>query len=221
MTSMAAGKCCLYNPPVRKFDPTPLCVFRIVAPEHYSRMRWKNGGGLTEEIATHPEDSALDAFDWRVSIATVERDGPFSRFPGVDRTITLIEGAGMRLSANGGDVLLDSPFEPYAFDGGDAVDCTLLSGPIRDFNAMFRRERARGCVMVVRRSVTVDARGLPDRFRCGRRARMRDRGRSADPARAPAHARRRAAAPREADAPLAIRPLDAAGVALAVRIECR
>lgn len=220
MTSLAAGKCCLYNPPVRKFDPTPLCLFRIVAPGHYRRMRWKDGGGLTEEIASHPADSALDTFDWRVSIATVERDGPFSRFPGVDRTITLIEGAGMRLSGNGGDVLLPSPFEPYAFDGGDAVHCTLLSGPIRDFNAMFRRERTQGCVTVVRRSAIVDDADFRVAFAAAGTHECAIEG--VPPIRlAPRHTLVVERQPGDADAPLAIRPLDAAGVALAVRIECR
>ena len=220
MTTLAAGKSCLYNPSVNKFDRPPLGMFRIVAPDQYRRMAWKNGGGLTEEIATHPDDSALDAFDWRVSIATVGRDGPFSRFPGVDRTITLIEGAGMRLCGTSRDALLRTPFEPYAFDGDDAVACTLLSGPIRDFNAMFRRERARGYVTVVRRSAIVDAADFRLAFAAVGTHECAIDG--APPIRlAPLHTLVVERRPREADAPLAIRPLDATGVALAVRIECR
>ena len=71
-------------------------MFRLFAPDEYRRMPWKNGGGSTDEIATYPRGAGLDAFDWRVSIAHVASDGPFSRFPGVERTITLLEGAGMR-----------------------------------------------------------------------------------------------------------------------------
>ena len=220
MTSLAAGKSCLYNPSVNKFDRPSLGMFRIVAPDQYRRMVWKNGGGVTEQIATHPEDSALDTFDWRVSIAVVERDGPFSRFPGVDRTITLIEGAGMRLSGNGRDVLLRTPFEPHAFDGGDAVDCTLLSGPIRDFNAMFRRERARGYVTVVRRSALVDAADFQLAFAAvGAHECAVDGAPSIRLA--PLHTLVVERQASDADAPLAIRPLDATAVALAVRIECR
>ena len=220
MTSLAAGKSCLYNPSVSKFDPPSITMFRVVAPDQYRRMAWKNGGGLTEEIATHPEESALDTFEWRVSIAEVERDGPFSRFPGVDRTITLTEGAGMRLSGNGRDVLLRTPFEPYTFDGGDAVDCTLLAGPIRDFNAMFRRERTRGYVRVVRRSAIVDAADFRIAFAAAGVHECAIDG--APPIRLePRHTLVVERQAGEADAPLAIRPLDAAGVALAVRIECR
>jgi uncharacterized protein len=54
--------------------------------------RWKNGGGKTTEIAVWPPGASLDAFDWRISMATVEQDGPFSEFPGIDRTLALLKG---------------------------------------------------------------------------------------------------------------------------------
>ncbi|MEC4600651.1 HutD family protein, partial [Burkholderia vietnamiensis] len=41
---------------------------------------WKNGGGVTREIAAYPPGAALDAFAWRVSVADVGAGGPFSRF---------------------------------------------------------------------------------------------------------------------------------------------
>jgi environmental stress-induced protein Ves len=219
MTSMSAGECCLYNRPISKLDPSHFTMFRIVAPDQYRRMPWKNGGGTTHEIAAHPEDSALDTFDWRVSIAEVARDGPFSRFPGIDRTITLIDGAGMRLSGNHRQVLLGA-FEPYAFDGGTPVDCALVSGPVRDFNAMVRRERARGNVTVVRRKAVLDPADFLLAFAAVGAHECEVDG--APPMRlAPHHTLvvdRRA---REAAGPIAIRPLEAGSVALAVRIECR
>ena len=183
-------------------------------------MRWKNGGGTTHEIAIRPEGAALDAFDWRVSIAEVARDGPFSRFPGIDRTITLIEGAGMRLSGNGRNVLMRTPFEPYAFPGEDPVDCALLSGPIRDFNAMVRRDRARGCVAVVRARTLFDAADFQLAFAAvGVHECTIDGDR---PIRlAPRHTLIVERVAGEMGAPLAIQPVDEAGVALSVRIECR
>ncbi|MGR7000643.1 HutD/Ves family protein [Yinghuangia aomiensis] len=66
---------------------------------------WRNGGGETREVAAEP--SADGGFAWRVSIATIAQDGPFSAFPGVDRTITLLEGAGVHLVGDGLDHLLD------------------------------------------------------------------------------------------------------------------
>jgi len=123
---------------------------RLLTPADYRRMPWRNGAGRTTEIAAHPPGAALDAFDWRISIADVVKDGAFSRFAGIDRTIVLIAGAGMRLEGGGGAVRLAGLFEPCAFSGDDAVDCTLLAGPVRDFNLMLRRGRARGGVTVVR-----------------------------------------------------------------------
>ncbi len=125
-------------------------MHRILTPADYRPMPWKNGGGNTTEIATYPAGADLRSFDWRVSVADVAADGPFSRFPGVDRILVLLSGAGIRLSGAGHDADLRSPFEPYGFSGDDAVDGLLVAGPVRDFNLMVRRRRARGNVTVVR-----------------------------------------------------------------------
>ncbi len=122
----------------------------LLTPADFHPMPWKNGAGRTTEIAVHPPGAALDAFDWRVSIADVERDGPFSRFPGVDRTIVLLAGAGMRLRSGAEDVELATRFVPEGLNGDDSFECALIAGPCRDFNAMFRRDRVRGRVVVVR-----------------------------------------------------------------------
>lgn len=104
-------------------------------------MAWKNGAGSTAEIAVEPARADLaSGFDWRISIAAVERDGPFSAFAGYDRTIMLIEGAGMALDFGGGRIeRVAERFRPFEFAGEDAVECRLLDGPIRDFNLMLRR----------------------------------------------------------------------------------
>lgn len=62
---------------------------------------WKNGGGVTREVAAVPEQAGLDSFVWRVSIADVAQAGPFSRFAGIDRTLVLLSGAGMLLDEIG------------------------------------------------------------------------------------------------------------------------
>ena len=125
-------------------------MVRLLTPSDYRSMPWNNGGGRTAEIAAHPPGTAFDDFAWRISLAEVDRDGPFSRFPGVDRTIVLLEGAGMRLRGSACDAELTIAFAPHAFSGDDAIECTLIAGRIRDFNAMFRRGRAHGVVSVVR-----------------------------------------------------------------------
>jgi uncharacterized protein len=104
---------------------------------------WKNGAGLTREIAAHPPGAGLDDFDWRVSVAQVVRDGPFSAFPGVDRCIVLLRGDGLRLHFGAGaiDHVLDTPGSPFVFPGEQAVEADLLGGATSDFNVMTRRGR--------------------------------------------------------------------------------
>lgn len=108
---------------------------------------WKNGGGVTREVAASPEGSDMADFDWRVSIADVESAGPFSRFPGVDRVITLLEGGSMILESEGEDTLL-ATHVPHLFPGEASVACRLPDGPTRDLNLMTRRGRASGDVIV-------------------------------------------------------------------------
>ena len=104
-------------------------------------MRWKNGGGATREAVNWPPGAGLDAFDWRVSIASITASGPFSVFAGVERQIMLLEGDGVRLKSDDFDHRLAAPLEPFAFSGDAAVECTLLGGPSVDFNVMGRRSR--------------------------------------------------------------------------------
>jgi environmental stress-induced protein Ves len=99
---------------------------------------WKNGGGVTREVAAWPPGAGLDAFDWRISLADVAADGPFSTFPGVDRILTVIAGDGLVLEIDGRTTPLE-PDAPFAFPGEAAVAARLTVGPIRDLNVMVRR----------------------------------------------------------------------------------
>lgn len=126
-----------------------LMSLRLVSPAKARSMRWRNGGGSTLEIATGPAAATLDDFAWRASIATIERDGPFSVFPGVDRTLVLLAGDGMRLTIAGRDVVLGVPYAAVSFRGDDAAACTLLGGATRDFNFMWRRAAGAGQVQVI------------------------------------------------------------------------
>ena len=102
---------------------------------------WKNGAGLTREIAVSRGDIGPIGFDWRISLAEVERDAPFSAYPGIDRCITLLRGAGMRLqSADGAlDHALDTHLRPFHFSGDLSLQASLRDGACQDFNVMTRR----------------------------------------------------------------------------------
>lgn len=115
---------------------------RVIAASEHRRVRWKNDGGWTTEIARDPADG--ERFRWRISIAEIERDGPFSAFPGIDRDLLLLDGSGIELDID------DAPprrlvqrFERVHFAGESHVDCRLLAGPTRDFNVMADRELVR------------------------------------------------------------------------------
>ena len=105
-------------------------------------MPWKNGGGSTTEIAAGPPGASLDGFDWRISMARVASDGPFSHFAGIDRTLALVEGGGMELTIEGqGSVILSRGSDPLIFPGDVSVSARLLEGAITDLNVMTRRGR--------------------------------------------------------------------------------
>ena len=100
---------------------------------------WKNGAGITREIATFPPRSGLETFDWRVSAADVTQAGPFSLFPGVDRTIIILTGDGIALEVAGRTSRLGPGDPPYSFPGDQPTGCALLGGPVMDLNVMSRR----------------------------------------------------------------------------------
>lgn len=113
---------------------------RILRGGDRTPMPWKNGGGITREVAIWPPTAALDTFDWRISIADVAQGGPFSAFPGVDRVLTVIQGTGLELTVEGlATVTLDAAAPPFAFSGDAACAAKLHQGPIRDLNLMVRR----------------------------------------------------------------------------------
>lgn len=119
---------------------------RVLRSSDYHRMPWKNGGGTTSEIwkATSPDGEML----WRLSIADVASDGPFSTFPGIDRFIMVIDGEGMELTVDGRQQRLAELFQPFAFSGDANTDCRLIRGPIRDFNLMVARSYGSGALRV-------------------------------------------------------------------------
>ncbi len=102
---------------------------------------WRNGGGCTRELLVWPT-----AQDWlfRISLAQVAQDGPFSSFPGIERWIVLVEGGGMTLRFASGSEHLSIGREPLRFDGALAPACSLERGATIDLNLMVDRSRGSG-----------------------------------------------------------------------------
>ena len=111
---------------------------RVIPANEYRRERWRNGAGWTREIAAEPEGGD---WTWRLSIAEIEQDGPFSVFPGIERELVLIRGNGLRLRFEDGEIReLQPPHERIRFAGERVVRGELLEGPTHDFNLMWRRD---------------------------------------------------------------------------------
>lgn len=119
----------------------------ILRASDHKQMPWKNGGGVTTEIAVAPAGADAGEFHWRVSMATVASDGPFSLFENIDRILTVLEGAGMDLDVAGMETTrLTAASAPFAFPGDVATSAKLVSGTIVDLNVMTRRDLWRATV---------------------------------------------------------------------------
>ena len=113
--------------------------FKIYSPQSFQTLPWRNGLGSTVELLAETPNKN-EAFSWRLSIASVANDGPFSDFSGYDRTLLLLEGSGITLNKpNGIFKVLNSSLDYANFKGEDLIDATLHNGPIKDFNIMTLR----------------------------------------------------------------------------------
>ena len=137
-------------------DATPGSALGVLRREDQPVTPWRNGGGVTREVAFGLWGSRTE-FEWRVSIAEVEQAGPFSSFPGVERTIMLLEGEQMVLTVDG----VERPLQrrvPFTFSGDSATTCQIPAGPTRDLNVMTQRGRVSATTVVHDLS---DGRALP------------------------------------------------------------
>ncbi|MDI3338743.1 HutD family protein [Defluviimonas aestuarii] len=117
----------------------------VIRPEEFHRQPWKNGGGVTFEIARVEFDGHLH---WRLSLAEVASDGPFSAFPGLARILTVIEGAGLILETPGGPIAAH-PLDPVLFPGSLPVHARLIGGKVRDLNLIYDPALIDGAVRLV------------------------------------------------------------------------
>jgi uncharacterized protein len=114
---------------------------------------WRNGGGVTREVASHsasasPESAGTGGWDWRVSIADVSKAGDFSAFPGMDRVLTVVEGELLLLSVDGAEHPLEK-YRPFRFSGDAAAAGALPTGDIRDLNVITRTGAFKGYTSII------------------------------------------------------------------------
>jgi environmental stress-induced protein Ves len=123
-----------------------------LGPADFTRVPWKNGGGTSLDMLV-VKDGAGDQL-WRVSLADIEQDRPFSDFPGIDRVFAVVDGAGVDLKFIDG--WLPVPRDTVLhFPGEAAPDCRLHAGPAKALNVLLTRGRARGDMLIVTSAVAV------------------------------------------------------------------
>ena len=120
--------------------PFPAAAPLHLRPADWLSLPWKTGQGRTDEICLMPEDATRGAFDLRISSAPITAPGPFSAFCGVDRVITVIDGAGLELDFGSGVAQL-APLRPFRFDSGLTPIGRPRGGGVRVMNVMAARDR--------------------------------------------------------------------------------
>lgn len=119
----------------------PAPSLEVLRAAERTPVPWKNGGGLTSEVAVYPPGSDLAGFDWRVSLAEIRAAGPFSLFPGIDRRMALVSGRLSLVIDGRPAVTLTPESEALAFPGDVPVFAEPLGAPVTDLNVMTRRSR--------------------------------------------------------------------------------
>jgi environmental stress-induced protein Ves len=101
----------------------------VVRSADVAPQPWADGGGTTRELLQAADGS------WRVSLADVDAEGPFSSFAGRHRLLTVVDGPVLRLVVDGDESLVE-PRRPFAFDGGAEVSASVPEGPVRVLNVI-------------------------------------------------------------------------------------
>ena len=130
----------------------------IIRYAELKAIPWRNGGGVTRELARHPRTPPAqgslqtaardDAWDWRVSIAEVSKAGAFSTFAGMDRVLTVLDGELLLLSVDGAEHPLEK-YRPFRFSGDAESAGALPTGDIRDLNVITRNGSFKGYTAII------------------------------------------------------------------------
>lgn len=121
-------------------------VLEVLDPANYRHVPWKNGGGVTTDIAGEylpgAEPGGWDGMVWRLSRTRIETPGPFSDLPGYDRLLAVIDGRGLMLHPRGRSPLdVRAPFQAVRFAGEWPIDSELTEGPVGVLNLLGDRTK--------------------------------------------------------------------------------
>jgi uncharacterized protein len=130
---------------------------QIIRAQSLEQSPWRTGNGQTTQIAVWPPSASLENFEWRISTAEIEVDGPFSAFPGIDRSFILISGSVKLKFADRPTRVIAPGSKPYGFPGEVPTTAELWGGPALALNVMVRRGHWRCNIDAQRKSFRVAA----------------------------------------------------------------
>ena len=107
-----------------------------LSPSQYITTPWKNGGGVTVDIA-------VEGDVWRFGRTPIVAPGPFSDYRGFDRVQVLVAGGGLVLQTPDGDIDVRQPFRPVRFAGETQIVSRLEAGPVEVVNLIGDRAKVR------------------------------------------------------------------------------
>lgn len=121
-------------------------MITLIKESDQLKMPWKNRQGTTAQILISPKGASLDKldFDYRLSSAPIREAGPFSRFPGYQRILLPVSGAGFVLNGHP-----YATFEAAHFSGDDETHCELLKKEVTDLGLIYHPERVSANVRVL------------------------------------------------------------------------
>ena len=122
---------------------------RVIEFGALAAVPWKNGGGVTRVLL---EDASPERL-WRVTVATIDEDGPFSDFSGYDRTFVPLDHP-LALTVDGVPAQA-VPLRAIVFRGESRVTSRLTVRPVHDLNVMTKRGVCSHRVALVERTVHV------------------------------------------------------------------
>jgi environmental stress-induced protein Ves len=138
---------------------------KTLTEKDFRDMNWKNGKGRTLELIRLPHPKEEELFSLRLSIASMKESGPFSHYPGIERSIILLEGKGVVLDfVDEIKMNLNEPLKPIQFPGEAEIEAKLIDGPIREFNIMAARDCIEAYIQVHRKVPKIQLGGVDEHY---------------------------------------------------------
>jgi uncharacterized protein len=116
-------------------------IWNAVSLRDCDPQPWKNGTGTTRELLAWPQNQKLQDWQIRLSVANIDGEATFSKFPGVERWFSVLQGRGVILSINDTAHAITPSSAALRFNGDENVHAKPLNcsaSATVDFNLMLK-----------------------------------------------------------------------------------